>query len=105
MSESGRPSMRGLWDGSRPVGTDPGFGPGFIPWGDRAHAPVSYSEPIIPSRHRARKLHPMQWVTYIFVIITCIAVLCSLLNTYIFLNNLQEAIAEFGKSFQDLGVN
>jgi hypothetical protein len=41
------------------------------------------------------KLHPMQWITYIIVIITCIATLYALLETYLFIQHVQQAAQQF----------
>jgi len=57
--------------------------------------PVGY-----PGGRRPRlKLHWMQWVTYIIVIITCLTVLYGMLETYLFLSRLQDALASFADSF------
>ena len=80
--------MRPMWDQSKPI--------------DRKWYPPdpSLEVPVVPYRHQARKLHPMQWFTYIIVIITCLAILYSLLNTYIFLNDLQVVLEQFGRSLR-----
>lgn len=46
------------------------------------------------------KLHPFQIVTYSVVIATCLIVLYSLLETYLFLGRLQEALQQLAESFQ-----
>jgi hypothetical protein len=64
----------------------------------------SYQTPAqAPPRDRARKLHPMQWATYIIVIVTCVAVLYAMLETKMFIDNVQVALQDFANNFKDLG--
>lgn len=41
------------------------------------------------------KLHPMQWITYIVVVVTCLAVLYGFLELVLFVNNLSNVLEEF----------
>jgi len=42
-----------------------------------------------------QKLHPMQWATYITVIITCLVVLYWTLEAVLFLQNLSDVLEKF----------
>jgi hypothetical protein len=52
------------------------------------------------------KLHWMQWLTYIIVCFTCLAVCYAMLETYLFIQAFQDWVNQLGKAFSDnLGVN
>ena len=44
------------------------------------------------------RLHWYQWVVYSVVLITCVAVLYSLVEVYLFLSRLQEALQQLANS-------
>jgi hypothetical protein len=52
-----------------------------------------------------KKLHPMQWVTYIVVNITCVLLLYALLEAYLFIGRVQDVLSKLGEAFNNnLGV-
>jgi hypothetical protein len=64
--------------------------------------PVAEPEPVELTSMK-RGLHPYQWVVYTVVLITCVAVLYSLVEGYLFIGRLQDALQEFGNGLQGVG--
>jgi hypothetical protein len=72
----------GDWDRMRP-------GKG-TPWPSQE---IDSIEPL-QVEHVRRGLHWFQWLTYIIVILTCVAVLITIVNTYVFIGHIQNAVQQ-----------
>lgn len=71
-------------------------------------SPTLVPEPEYPyhtcSAERTIGFKVLQGVTYVFVIITCLAVLYGMLETYLFIQDLKEGLRQFGESLNDGGL-
>jgi hypothetical protein len=101
-------------------GGGPEITPGLhrVPWGgetlkDYAAADAKATEAMYASKRddededpvAIKRLHPMQWVTYITVVITCLVVMYAMLETYLFIGRVQDALSKLGEAFNNnLGV-